>query len=717
MRGIRLKFVVVVLVLSAACSAFAGRQENKELFSAIQQEDVAAVQRALDNGASPKALSFRGTALMVARRGGNQEIITLLEAASGGGDQEANAASDEASASASEEPARAAASEVQPADPDVAEAPSAKAEPEEAKAAATAAPVKAAAPQAPAAPAPQPAVIQPPASVEVVAQAKTVVQSGELTKRYNPIVVDYLVNEGQERLPAEVKKAALDQLVAALMAKTQISKEEQLTMALGTLTGVAMGAAGNDVISDAGGTVESSYASEWSDWIDSAFNLIHAGYSEEAATFFEFGMVYIPYPGLQARCVKGMALARPDQAYDFLMGKLEESNDPALKAVALPLLGLLASDDNVSDAQKDAIFEVLKANTGMMAGPEGQRAAMIGLRNMNEPRAAEVMKEFTSGMTTDKWVKRAAIRGLLFTYNDQDMVPLLDKMANAGSFSMTDDADKVWAGLMLIEAQTPEGYAWAAKKLPPPKRSFFAPKDTGPDPRADIVRYLVKYGGAKGHQVLAEAIEAYDDDDWMKTWIATGLLEFRDTRYIGLVKASLSNPEWDFTAVRIVEALAKNNDYSGLPVLEQLIQKTPPKKSGAMKFMNAVAGKADDTKAKERRLANLRIDIADALARINVDNGVPLLKMMLNDKNIYVRSAAALALTEMTRPAALDGLIAAMQVDYGLDDGRPRTPNVQSHVVRLAAMRFPDDPRTAQIKKLGQQAPYAGVQFLGTIEQ
>ena len=81
-----------------------------------------------------------------------------------------------------------------------------------------------------------------------------------------------------------------------------------------------MGAAGNDIVSDAGSDVESGYANEWSDWITSAFNLIHAGYSEEAAAFFEFGIVHIPYAGLQARCVEGLALARPDQAYDFLNG-------------------------------------------------------------------------------------------------------------------------------------------------------------------------------------------------------------------------------------------------------------------------------------------------------------------------------------------------------------------------------------------------------------
>ncbi|MDD2238199.1 MAG: hypothetical protein PHG65_13420, partial [Kiritimatiellae bacterium] len=548
----------VLTVISLAETIWAGPQEDRTLFDAIRKNEPAAVQKALNQGANPNARSFGGTATDAARKGGNAEIIALLAAAAPSNSSAPESTRKAVPALEQTEAPRPVAPPIQPSEPDVT-APAPDTTPQDTPhstepAKATMASAASATPP----PSMEQNTAQPAASDEVAARATEIIRTGEMKTRYNPIVVDYLVNEGKNRLTPELKKAALDQLVSALLAKTQISKEEQLEMSLGVLTGIAMGAAGNDVISDAGGDVESSYASDWSDWIDSAFNLIHAGYGDDAARFFEFGMVHIPYPELRARCVKGLALARPEQAYDFLMNKLTTDNDPNVKANALPLLGLLASDKNCTPERKEAILQMLTENTGMMAGPEGQLGAMLGLENMNDPRAADVMRKFTTGLTTDKNVKRAAIRGLLFTYGDKEMIPLLEKTANAGSFSMTDDYDKVWAGLLLIQAQTPEGYAWAEEKLPPPKRSFFAPKESGPDPRADIVHYLVKYGGDKGRQILADSIGKYKDDDWMKTWIATGLLEFRDTSHIALVKASLSNPDWDFTAIRMVEALAKN---------------------------------------------------------------------------------------------------------------------------------------------------------------
>jgi len=226
---------------------------------------------------------------------------------------------------------------------------------------------------------------------------------------------------------------------------------------------------------------------------------------------------------------------------------------------------------------------------------------------------------------------------------------------------------------------------------------------------------MVLYGGEKGRAILVEVVDKYGDDNWLKTWIATGMLELGDKSKIDLVRQSLQNPEWDYTAVRITEALARNGDYSGLQVLEQLIQKRPAKKSTGMAVLGALAGQKDNTADENRRLADLRIQIANALARINRPDCVPLLAMLLGDENMYVRSAAALALTELTTPTALDGLKKAMDVDYGKVDGRSRNPEVYAHVVRLAAMRFPSDSRTAEIIQAGLLKDSPSVQFLSAV--
>ena len=106
---------------------------------------------------------------------------------------------------------------------------------------------------------------------------------------------------------------------------------------------MGMGASESDVLSDAGTDVESSYASEYESWVDSAFQLVHAGYKEDAAAFFEYGLKYIPYPDIKSRCVKGLAIARPDAAYDFLMKQTAAPEEESVNS-ALRLLGYLASD-------------------------------------------------------------------------------------------------------------------------------------------------------------------------------------------------------------------------------------------------------------------------------------------------------------------------------------------------------------------------------------
>jgi hypothetical protein len=92
-----------------------------------------------------------------------------------------------------------------------------------------------------------------------------------------------------------------------------------------------------------------------------------------------------------------------------------------------------------------------------------------------------------------------------------------------------------------------------------------------------------------------------------------------------------------------------------------------------------------------------------------------LLRMLLRDENVFVRSTAAVALTRMTIPAALDGLADAAAADYGTADGRSRNPGIHAHVVRLAAVRFAADPRTAGMLATAAASPHPSVRFLALV--
>ena len=65
---------------------------------------------------------------------------------------------------------------------------------------------------------------QPACSAATAIKAEELIGTGNLSKNYNAITVDYLVQEGQNRLPANLHKEALDQLVKALTDKTTVFK-------------------------------------------------------------------------------------------------------------------------------------------------------------------------------------------------------------------------------------------------------------------------------------------------------------------------------------------------------------------------------------------------------------------------------------------------------------------------------------------------------------
>lgn len=708
-------FVLCLLLAAPVLNAYAGAMEDRALFQAISSGDKTAVERALKYGANPNSKMMGGkTAVQLAEQKGLTDIVAILKQH---GSADVPAAAPAPTPVPTPPPSAAVAPPVAQVPVKQKEATVEKVAPPapvvvESKPKAEPTPAVAPAPVAVATPEPAPLRSVPPAAS---ADLQKLLDQKALQNDYNGIVVDFLVGEGRNSLAPAQRKEALDQLVAALKAKTQVSKDEQLFTALGALVGMGMGAMNDDVLSDAGSDVESSYASEYASWVNAAFKLVHAGYPEEAADFFEYGLQYIPYPGIKARCVKGLAVARPAKAFDFLMSQtaapgIEEQN------TALRLLGWLAADPNLPDDKRQAIIDKLTEFSQGMLHASHYGAAIYGLDIARDPRAIPALSRFKGGLGIASEDKRPALRSLLLTYDDKSVLDILRGMTKGGLMTLNNPWDNLYAATALIQYGDQNGLDWADRTLAKTKKGFMDAKDA-PDQRPETVRILVKYAGEKGRAILAQNVDKYQDSNWLKTWIATGMLELGDTSKIDLVRASLNNPEWDYTAVRITEALARHGDYSGLTALRQLIEKRPPQKSTGMAILGALAGKKDNTKEEKRRLENLRIQIANALARINRPECVPLLQTLLLDEDPYVRSSAALALTEMTIPEALGGLMTGMDIDYGTVDGKSRNPEVQAHLARMAAMRFADNPQTAEIIRKAGSKPSPSVQFLGAVLQ
>lgn len=541
-----------------------------------------------------------------------------------------------------------------------------------------------------------------------------------LVNAYNPEVLDYLLEEGRDALPNEQRQAALDQLVAALKEDINISPEEQRTAALAAAgAGVAQlfgGATGSEY----GGVAQDATYQIWKGWVDSAFTLQRAGFTEESDAFFQKCVDIFPYSDLRGRCAIGLALSRPDEAYQRLTVLAEANDNETIKAV-LPLLGELAGSEGFPADLRGTVITRLEEFTGGMKKATFGVAACRGLVATGDERAVPTLKNLSKGMMNQDFYP-CARTGLLLTYDDRGVVPLLEKNLKGGTFSTNTPSDRLFAASLLMRAGEASGFAFAEQELMKKEKGglgkLMKSSSDDVDLRPALVTALVRAGGDDAKRVLSATIGAVKQGTWLETWIAIGLLELGDVSQITLAKSALGNPEWAFTTVRIAEAMALHGDYSGVPALEGLYESATNgvepdwSKAAAAIFAGEGAEFQTGEKARKARLIRLRQQIATALAVIDQPSCVPVLTTMLSDVEPSVRIASAYGLARMHTPDAASGLAAAMAIDYGADNSRSRNPVVQAHLVRTANARFAGHESTRSLIETGLSGPYNSVRFL-----
>lgn len=549
---------------------------------------------------------------------------------------------------------------------------------------------------------------------------EAVVATGDLAKAYNPVLLDYLLEEGTQELPEALRKQALDQLVTALQADIEITPEEQRAAALAAAGAGLVQLFGNRDASDLGGVAQDATHRVWSGWVDSAFTLQRAGYAEEADAFFQKCIDVFPYSDLKGRCAIGLAAGRPAEAYDRLL-TLTEGADPEAIRAALRLLGRMAASEGFPEEQRAAVVARLAEFTGGLKKATYGVAACQGLVLTGDPRAVPILRKLSTGMLNSDFFP-CARRGLLITFGERDVVPLLEKQLGGGAFSTTEPHEKLAAASLLIEAGEESGYAWAAEQFRPKKGSrlgrLMKASDDDVDFRPALVATLVETGGDRSLGVLREALGTAEAGSWLETWIAIGMLELGDTSKVDLVRSALTNPDWEFTVVRVATALAHHDDLSGVPALQGLYAKAvrgvEPNRPKAVLAYLAGEGAAyeSDKAAAEWRLIRLRHQIADALAAIDRPEATAVLVTLLDDPEPAVRSSAAYALARMSDPSASAGLAKALTVDYGTIGGASRSPVVHAHVLRRLTGRFGDQSAAKEGLATARESPYLSVRFL-----
>lgn len=554
------------------------------------------------------------------------------------------------------------------------------------------------------------------------ATVDSVLESGELAIAYNPVLLDYLLDEGAENLSEAQRSRALDQLVSALKRDIEITPEEQKTAAL-----LAAGSAIAELFGNEYGDIAGDATYDiWKGWVNSAVTLQRAGYSAEAEAFFTKCIQIYPYSDLRGRCAIGLAAGRPDEAVSRLL-ELTESSDSGTINASLRLLGSLAGSEGFPAATRATVLSRLTEFTAGLKRASYGEAACEGLVRAADPGAVPTLQKLSAGMMNSAFF-RCARRGLLLTFNDRSVVPLLEKAIGGGKFSTSEPGDRFFAARVLMEGGVESGYAWAMEEFakggakPKGKMKGLMKKVTSTEKEADfkpaLVNALVWIGGDRSRKALSDAMGLVEKGSWIETWIAIGLLELDDTSHIDLARLALGNPEWGFTAVRVATALARHDDYAGIAVLERLYQKAaqglePEAGRAALAFLG---GEGDlylaDRGERKARLIRLRRQIADALATIDQPESARVLADILDDDEDSVRSAAAYALGRMSEPSAAAGLAKAIGKDYGTISSASRNPVVHAHVARRAASEHPGSREAQEVLAAAKASPFTSVQFL-----
>jgi len=559
------------------------------------------------------------------------------------------------------------------------------------------------------------AIAQPAAAASI----ESMLEAGQLKAAYNPILLDYLVEEGTKALPEAQHKEALEQLVTALRAETDITAGEQQAAGLATAAALLAQAFGGGMTAEMGSAASDATHQIYDGWIDAANGLLKAGFADEANAFFEKCMAQFPYPDLQGRCALGLARANPEKAIDILIATSKDSSSEGAIKTALWVLGGLAASDDLGDEHKVRIIEHIESFTGGLKKATYGRAACRGLVRSGDERVKPRLMELKGGMMNSD-ISPCALRGLLLTFGEKSVVPDLAKKLKGGMLDTTKPADKLFAARTLIEADEPAGFEWAAKHLTGKKKQKDRDKQIAKaqakgkkakwkkpsegDLRNQVISALVDAGGDRALQILNESFVFAKKGSWIETWIALALYRLGDDAHIDLLKNALETQEWDFTVVRIAEAFADKGDTSGLAALGKL-------------YGNAVARAGKAKKDKERNaLRRLRSQIAAALAKIDTPASATQLAKILGDGDARVRASAAYGLARMTEPSAVPALTKALAADYGESRAGARTPVVHAHVARAAALKG-DSAAIAAVLEKAAGSSFASVKFLALCAQ
>jgi HEAT repeat protein len=482
----------------------------------------------------------------------------------------------------------------------------------------------------------------------------------------------------------------------------------------------------------------------WVRGIAAAQALEKAGEAQAAARFYVNCLQLLQAEWVPDACLDGLLALGPVRAEKLFVWMLDNAETLSLTHVAnvtgqapprardappdqglvqlrngaLEGLGALAGSETLAaEARARAMGKLLAYAVVDRAHPYEpyQRGVADGLGRSRDPRAVDVLRRI-AGNRRDPAAKQAALRGLVVGFGD----PAATKQLR-GELDDRDPEEQLRAAQALYESGDEAAFRWAVEVIG--KRRVMEAKQ--PDIRPLVVRDLVELGGERARGALAQALAENPPNDWLTAWVRVGLLELGDASQLAAVESALSREDWAldprgfrsvWRAIRPFLQAAVSTLASGGLAAPSALQQA---RQAVSLVGNLVQGERSRRLAKsgqrEAAIAQLRWQTADALAVAAPPGAARVLEGLLATEDPAVRLSAAAALVRLDEPEAIAGIARAYSLDYGAEDGVPRTPEVRASLLRAARLRFPADPRTAQLFALGSRDEDPAVRLIALV--
>jgi len=492
----------------------------------------------------------------------------------------------------------------------------------------------------------------------------------------------------------------------------------------------------------------------WVRGIEAAAALERLGDANAAARFYVQCLAFLPQAWVPEACLQGILGLGPERAETLLVwmlaeaetiteaplggtggmggmggaampsldpdqaGKKVKKGDPQpgtvqVRNAALAGLGFLVGGGGLSAERAGAALQQLLAYGQGKPNEPYYRGAAAGLGRSRDPRAVESLRRLAQ-WRKDADTKQIALRALAVGFGDEAA-----KKQLRGELDDSDPEEQLRAAQALYETGDAAAFDWAVDVITQ-RRSTDTKKQ---DIRALVVRDLVELGGEKSKGALTRALSEGPGNDWLIAWTQVALLELGDLSQLPRVEAALAKEDWTLDHrgfrsiwraispfIQAAVGILLTGGVGALTAIQQIKKAVQLVGNFAAGERSRYLAKVD---ARKGATAQLRWQAAEAIAAAQPKNAVPLLEKLLADEAPPVRMSAALALAELPEPKALDGLVRAFALDYGAENGVPRSPEVRAALLRAAWLRNAKAPQTREMARLASTDPDGALRFIG----